>query len=186
MKTIKSLLPLKSVAVVVLVSVAVFSRFIPHLPNLTALGGATLLAGATLRPRWLAFLVPMLALLISDSVLGFYPGMIFSYLAWALIVLGAAELSRSSLGMSSWAVRFAAAFAASSCFFILSNFGVWYFGGMYLATLQGLVECYVVALPFFATQLLGDLIFTGVLFFSYDLVVKMTEQQEARAARIQN
>ena len=159
----KALPNMKFIGAIVLVSVAIFSRLIPHLPNLTAIGGAALLAGATLRPRWMAFAVPMLALLISDAVLGFYSGMIFNYLAWGLIVFAATYLAEKG-----WAYRLVGAFSASLLFFAISNFGVWFAGGLYSFTFSGLTECYVMALPFFATQILGDLLFTGALFFVYD------------------
>jgi hypothetical protein len=54
--------------------------------------------------------------------------------------------------------------AGSLIFFALSNFAVWAFSGMYPLTLAGLAECYVAALPFLDKTVVGDLIWTGVLF----------------------
>jgi hypothetical protein len=62
--------------------------------------------------------------------------------------------------------------AASSVFFLISNFGVWIMDGMYAPTFKGLVECYVAAIPFFGYQVAGDLFFSAVMFGGYELVKK--------------
>jgi hypothetical protein len=58
----------------------------------------------------------------------------------------------------------AAAVAGSILFFILTNFGMWLFSGIYPLTREGLVACYVAAIPFFQNTLAGDLTFTAALF----------------------
>src|SRR5262249_8015345 len=52
----------------------------------------------------------------------------------------------------------------SVLFFLLSNGAVWAFSGMYSLTWQGLVQCYVAALPFLENTVLGDLVWTAFLF----------------------
>jgi hypothetical protein len=63
-----------------------------------------------------------------------------------------------------------AALASSLLFFLTSNFGVWLFGSLYPFTLDGLVACYVAAIPFFWNTLGGDLIYTGLLFGGFTLL----------------
>lgn len=46
---------------------------------------------------------------------------------------------------------------ASLCFFFLSNLGSWWY--WYPHTLEGLLLCYTLALPFFTRTLLSDLVF---------------------------
>ena len=77
-----------------LIAAAVASRLVPHPWNLTSVAAVALFAGASLEDRRLAFAVPLLALLISDAALGFYKGMAFTYLAYALIVTLGLWLSR--------------------------------------------------------------------------------------------
>ena len=48
---------------------------------------------------------------------------------------------------------------SSTTFFILSNFGVWILG--FPKTIEGLILCYYMALPFFVYTIMGD------LFYSY-------------------
>jgi hypothetical protein len=57
-----------------------------------------------------------------------------------------------------------AALASSIIFFVLTNFGVWAFGSWYPKTWEGLVACYVAAIPFFHNTLLGDAFYVSVLF----------------------
>ena len=61
---------------------------------------------------------------------------------------------------------------SSLLFFVLSNFAVWAFNGMYAMTWQGLTQCYVAALPFLEKTMLGDLFWTGVLFGGFWLVMR--------------
>jgi hypothetical protein len=52
-------------------------------------------------------------------------------------------------------------FLSSLIFFLVSNFGVWLIG--YPKTLDGLLLCYTMAIPFFGYSIVGDLFF-GFLF----------------------
>jgi len=63
-----------------------------------------------------------------------------------------------------------AALAGSVLFFLITNFGVWWFQSLYPHTLDGLIACYVAAIPFFRNTLLGDLLYTAVLFGGFALL----------------
>ena len=57
------------------------------------------------------------------------------------------------------------ALASSLSFFVISNFAVWAsYRTLYAATWQGLVNCYVAAIPFYRNTLVADLVFTAVFF----------------------
>ena len=49
-------------------------------------------------------------------------------------------------------------------FFVLTNFGVWGIDNLCPKTTAGLVDCYVAAIPFFRNMLLGDLLYSALLF----------------------
>jgi hypothetical protein len=66
-----------------------------------------------------------------------------------------------------------AAFASSILFFVLTNFGMWLFSGLYPLTLEGLVACYVAAIPFFQNTVAGDLFFTALLFGGFALAERL-------------
>ena len=45
------------------------------------------------------------------------------------------------------------------CFFIISNFGVWVGSSFYEPNLQGLINCYIMAIPFFTNTLISTALF---------------------------
>ena len=62
-----------------------------------------------------------------------------------------------------------ASLAAATFFFVVSNFAVWAFDGLYPLTLQGLVTCYIAAIPFFQNWLVATLFYSAVLFGGFAL-----------------
>lgn len=86
---------------------------------------------------------------------GFYQGLIFTYLGFAAYPL-IGYLGRR-WGKGNWKVLAVLLPVASFLFFSLSNLGVWWY--WYPRTLEGLVACFTLALPFYQRTLLGDLAF---------------------------
>jgi hypothetical protein len=140
-------------------------RLLPHPSNFTPIGALALFAGAHFEDKHWAFIVPMAAMLLSDVVIGFHGQMPIIYGAFAVIVcLGFLLRERKT------ALRVTgAAFAAALFFFAVSNFSVWAFDGLYPLSLQGLVACYVAAIPFFQNWLLATLFYSAVLFGGFAL-----------------
>src|SRR5579863_2395794 len=156
------------ILVLAIVVSAALSRLVPHAPNLTPMTAVELFGGAYLADRRLAFFVPLVALLVSDAILGFYGTgeMLAVYFSSALVVaLGIwVRQHRSVLRVGS------AAIAGSVVFFVLTNFAVWAFGTIYPKTGAGLLQCYVAALPYFRNTLAGDLLYTAALFGGFALL----------------
>jgi hypothetical protein len=148
-----------------LILLAAASRWLPHPPNFTPMMAVALFAGALFRDvRW-ALVVPALAMLIADWGLGFHDQMLSVY-ASILIAAGIGRwTARQGETVAALGFRVPVGILASSLvFFTLSNFFVWAFAGLYPATIEGLVECYVMAIPFFHNELLGNIVYSGVLF----------------------
>jgi hypothetical protein len=166
--------------VFVLIVLAAASRLLPHPPNFAPVAAIGLYAGAYTSRR-AALLVPFVALLLSDLVIGFYHpvSMFWNYLAFACCLgLGAGWLSRGR-GL----VRVAGAVLASSVvFFTLSNFGMWA-SGYYPRTWPGLIECYTAALPFFRNTLASDVFYSAVLFGGHALLARYFVRPRVEAAR---
>ena len=143
-----------------LIVAGVLSRWLPHPPNVTAVAASALFAGMAVHSRWQALFVPLIVLFLSDLVLGFHTSMWAVYLAMLVpVVLGYRLKSDFSWGrLTSYSL------VSSLSFFLLTNFAVWLAEGLYSHSLQGLQQCYVMALPFFGYETLGDLFFSGVLF----------------------
>lgn len=144
---------------IIIFAVAVF-RILPHPPNVSPIAAMALFGGAYFSDKRLAFLVPFLALLLSDLILGLHDTMLYVYGGFALtVVIG--FWVRKQLNIGRIAV---AAVGASILFFLLTNFGVWLTSGMYPMTADGLMQAYIAGIPFFQNSLLGNLIFTALLF----------------------
>lgn len=153
----------------ILLAVLVASRLIPHPQNFTALIGVALFAGAFWgqkgsRAAGLRFAIPLVATLVTDIYLGFYPGMEWTYLGIAASVLLAPKISASIFSVS---LR---AFIASVVFFIFSNIGVWWSSGLYTQDMNGLSQCFTMAIPFFQNTVASGLFFSIAIFSVYRLV----------------
>jgi hypothetical protein len=148
-----------------MILVAAASRLIPHPPNLTSITAMALFGGAYLSERRLAFLVPMAALFLSDLVLGFYSRMWVVYGSFVLVVWIGLLLRRRRTPL----VIASAALVSSILFFVITNFGVWVFGSLYPKTVEGLLVCYVAAIPFFQNMVLGDALYTAALFGGFSI-----------------
>ena len=167
--------PARLAALLLAIAAAAAMRLVPHPPNFSPIDAMALFSGAFVGRRALAFVAPLAALLLSDLLLGFYPGMLFQYAAVAMIVpLGMVALARMG------ALRLTlAALASSILFFIVSNFGVWAVSGMYGHNLAGLAACYVAAIPFFQNTVAGDLFYAALLFGGFALAEHLVPRLRA-------
>jgi hypothetical protein len=169
------------IALLLAIVAAAAMRLLPHPPNFSPIAAMALFSGAYLPKRALAFVVPFGALILSDALLGgFYPGMNFVYLSFGLTVLiGWAVAKRKTVPMIG-----GAALASSVLFFVLTNFGMWLFSGFYPLTWEGLVACYVAAIPFFQNTVAGDLFFTALLFGGFALAERYVPALRPERARL--
>lgn len=168
---------MKNFMIFLIIILALLSRFIPHPVNMTAIGAAALFAGAVVKSRVIACLLPFFLMLITDLVLGFHNTMFFTYGALTIVVLLSSYVLPEG---GSWKSRTLASLMASIVFFLVSNFGVWWVGELYPTTAQGLITSYLMALPFLKNQFLGDLIFTTAVFAIWDWIsLNMPSPQRA-------
>jgi hypothetical protein len=151
-----------------LIGLDVLVRLLPHAWHFTPLAASALFAAAMFRTRILSLAVPLIALAVSDSIMGFYDWrvMLVVYAASVLPAVMAIYVSP----LRSVAVLLSLSLASSIVFFLATNFAVWAFGGIYTQDFAGLGACYVAALPFFKNTIIGDLFWTCVLFGGYQLV----------------
>ena len=167
---------------------AVLTRFIPHPWNFSPVFGALLFGGARL-PKRDAIWFPVAVLAVSDVLLTtqvYGMQMHWTYglgsLAFASVALIGRWLCREVTVR-----RFTtAAFAGPTAFYLISNFGVWLGFRTYPPTWEGLVACYVAALPFYRNSLLASFLFGAVLFGIYEYYErkKRRVQLDVPAARL--
>ena len=164
---------------------AALLRLVPHPFNFTPVGSVALFGGARLS-GWQAYVVPLLAMLVTDPLLSYmagYPpystGTLVVYFSFLIYVLLGRKLIGSST--SPWRIG-AVAIAGSVQFFLITNLAAFFTTTIYPHTAGGLAACYIAALPFFGRTVLGDLFYSGVLFSAYTLLERRTHADELRRA----
>ena len=145
-----------------------FSRIIPHPPNFTPILSMAFFAGAILDRRLFAYFVIISSMLISDLYLGFHSSMLVVYFSISLsVLLGTIIHKRLNiinglLGLS----------GSVLLFYLITNFAVWYGSGMYTNNFQGLIECYILALPFLQNTISSTMLYSLLAFSVYYLADK--------------
>jgi len=149
-----------------LIFIGTLSRLAPHPANVTAVGALAIFSGSRYG-KIKGLIVTFGTMLVSDVVLGLHPVMWATYGSFALSVL----LANTFLKKRSVTRIAGVTLASSIIFYLVTNFAVWAVpGSMYPKTLAGLIDSYIMALPFFRNSLLGDFFYTGVFFSAYELV----------------
>jgi hypothetical protein len=159
---------------VALTILSALGRLLPHPPNVTPVGASSLFAGARLN-GWMAYLLPILVMAVTDPLVGGYSRATpVIYLCFLISVwIGRRVRATDS------PLRIGGACILSSVqFFVLTNLASWMFGGMYAKTLAGLATCYVAALPFFGYTAIGDMFFTAAIFGMYALLTRTIARSE--------
>jgi len=156
----------RAVILLAIVFGAAALRLLPHPSNFTPIGALALFAGAHFDDKRWAFIAPLAAMFLTDLIIGFHVQMPIIYAAFAAIVCMGFLLRerKTALGVTG------ASLAAATFFFIVSNFGVWLFDGLYPLTLAGLATCYIAAIPFFQNWLMGTLFYAALLFGGFALL----------------
>jgi len=130
------------------------SRFIPHPPNFTSLIALSFYIPAILGIRYLPALI--VSFIITDLVIGFHGVTFFTWGSIIVIGLG------SKFFTSNIFSRIGGALSGVLVFYIVTNFGVWSLGG-YGYTLQGLIVCYTLGLPFLGNTLISTILFSSII-----------------------
>ncbi|MBY0434914.1 MAG: hypothetical protein K2U26_12465 [Cyclobacteriaceae bacterium] len=183
--SLKTLQPRTTTLIIMIVLAAAYRLFqssnvFSIMSNVTPVGAIALFGGCYFADKWKAFLVPLLSLWISDILLNrilyfdhwslFYEGSGWIYGSFALIVV---------IGQLMKKVTFTnvivAAIAAALVHWLVADFGMWIGGGRDITTglpftkdLSGLIKCYGLALPFLKNMLIGNLVFSGLLFGAFE------------------
>ena len=135
-----------------------------------------------------ALLVPMLIYLAGDLGIwlitgrldwALYAGQPMLYLSVRLVVARGFLLR----GTHGWQRVAGTGLASAIVFFLVSNLGVWAFGGgdPYALNLSGLIDCYIQAIPFFRNTLISMVVFLPLLFSRLSLR-ELSQHGKARLA----
>lgn len=176
----------RTLAVILMIVSAAFVRFLPSsnlfgiFSNFTPIGAMALFGGCYFKDQFKAYLVPILALFLSDLLINrlfyydhwilFYPGAAWVYAGFALtVMLGhlVRKVSVANVGV--------AAIGAATLHWLISDFGTWASGFTNITTgrpfeptFEGLMQCYALGFPFYVNMVLGNLFFSLVLFGGFE------------------
>jgi len=158
---------IKIILIALIIFLISLSRIFPHPPNFTPILALAIFGGAYLPNRIIALSLPILAMFLSDLIIGFHSQIYAVYVT--IIVLSLLGNMIKTKNIKNLAIT---GFAGSLIFFMITNFSVWLSGGLYPLTIDGLLECYIMAIPFFHNTLISTLLFLGILFFGYTFAEK--------------
>ena len=139
------------------------SRFIPHPPNFTSLIALSFYVPVFFGLRFIPALILCFAL--TDFIIGYHSGTHWTWGSVLLIGLISVYFSNN------FSLRISGALLGALIFFIITNFGVWT-TGYYGLNLNGLINSYFLALPFFGYSVLSTLIFAVIIETIYKIYSK--------------
>lgn len=142
--------------IIILIGIAILSRLIPHPPNFTPITAIALFSTIHFKNKILTYLIPIIGLFISDLILGLSMVNLFVYLSFIAITF---------IGFKFQKINNYSILLSSTTFFIVSNFGVWILG--YPKTIEGLILCYYMAIPFFVYTIMGDLFYSYAMKYGF-------------------
>ncbi len=160
----------------IFILLGVLSRLAPHAPNLTAVGALSLFVGAKYGVKK-SLIILLTTMLIADSIKGFHSVMWATYGALMIgVFIGKVIAHKKNV---EWIIG--GTLLSSIVFFIITNFAVWLAPNfMYAKTAQGLMQCYLMAIPFFRNTLVGDLMYSGIFFGGFELIRSVKERYALR------
>jgi len=152
------------------------SRLMPHWPNFTAVGAAAIFGGATIRKSWVAILIPLSAIFVSDLIINnlfysaYYDGFVLFGASASWIYAGfilMTVMAHFSIKSFKSLPIIGTAVAGSTIFFVLTNFGAWIGNPLYTQDAAGLLMAYEAGLPFVLNSMFANVLFSGMLFGAY-------------------
>jgi len=165
---------------IILIISGILLRFAPHAPNFTPVAAIAIFSGAYLNKKH-SLVVPLILMVISDSFLGLHNVVLFTWGGFILVALLGIWLKKNKSVMRILSVSI----ASSILFYIVSNFGVWLMG-WYPHTMSGLIDCYVLAIPFLRTFTIATLLYTAVFFGIYELIARSVKDTKFARVLLKN
>ena len=149
----------------ILTSISIFlalamSRFIPHPPNFTSLLALSFYVPVLFGLRYLPVL--LISFVITDLLIGYHSG---THWTWGSVLVIGLMSQYFSKNIN---LRLVGSLFGAFIFFLITNFGVW-ISDMYSLTVNGLIECYTLAIPFFTYSLISTILFSLLIETGYKI-----------------
>jgi len=177
------------ISFLLLIVIASVYRAIPGRPwGFAPQFAMAIFGGAVLKDKKLAFLLPLLSMLLSDllyqvlfingltPIAGFYSGQVENYLLFTSLTVVGFFVNKNNVRSI-----LKGCIASPTLFFFASNFMVWIGNGGFqrTKTIAGLMQTYVDGIPFYANSLLATGVFSTILFGAHYLFVRRAEAEQA-------
>jgi len=162
-----------------LVVLGVASRLLPHMPNFTPVTAIALVASVYLGLRY-SLAVILAVMFVTDAFIGFYSWQIMLAVYGSFVIsalIGLLVQKRKQV-----ATIFLGTLSSSILFFLVTNWAVWQFGSLYARSFAGLMQSYMMAIPFLKNSLAGDLIYAGLLFGVFELSLYLAKRGASKKA----
>ena len=171
MNNTKTLTIEKLVLPLIIIGFGAILRLLPHPPNIAPIAAMAIFGGVHLNKKY-ALIVPILAMIVSDRFLGFSsstPLVYTSFLISGIIGLWLRNHKNVTAILGGTIL-------SSVIFFLLTNFNFWYATSLYPKTFSGMTQAYVMAIPFFRNTLIGDIMYVGLFFGSFELALRLSKK----------
>ena len=157
----------KEIFPISLIFILALSRLIPHPWNFTPVLAVGVFSGFYFKQIYLGFFVVIFSMFIGDLIIGFHSTMFFTYISLVVAVLIGVYVKHFKFTEILWS-----GLASSFCFFIITNFGSWLTLEMYEKNFAGLLQSYILAIPFFHNTLISTFLYLMILKLIFDFGVK--------------
>ena len=141
------------------------SRIVPHPPNFTPLLSGAIFLPYLFEDKRAVVLLPILMMLATDFILGFHGLMLWTYASFFIIGLLSLQFFKLTLNRV-----LMLSLASPILFFVITNFGVWAESDLYSKSVEGLMACYALGIPFYANSAVSTLLFSSCFFFIASLL----------------
>ena len=132
------------------------SRLIPHEPNFTPILSISILGFLFSTILSVKVLIVLGSMFFSDLIIGVHDFIIYVYFSLTFLII--ISNSKNYIYMM---------FIGPLIFFIITNFGVWLNSTYYIKNIDGLIECFYMAIPFFQNTILST--------FFYCILILLTK-----------
>ena len=157
--------------ITIAILLAAISRILPHPFNFTPIAAMALFGGVGFSNKKLAFIIPLLAMVLSDALIGWHNTLLYVYASFALITCIGIYISKNVTTPR----IILASLISSLLFFLITNSAVWIEGG-FQNGMSGLLITLTAGIPFYNNEffgsfffntIAGDLFYCGILFGSF-------------------
>ncbi len=157
----------KEIFPITLILILALSRLIPHPYNFSPMLAVGIFSGFYFRQFYLGLFIVIFSMFIGDLFLGFHSTMFFTYISLAVAVLIGLYVKHFKFNE----ILFSG-LASSVCFFTITNFGAWLTLPMYEKSLAGLLQSYIMAIPFFHNTLISTFLYLIIFKLFFDFLIR--------------